>query len=126
MFFAANRGRMKRCARLIASVILVVLTVHLTVGMTFSRCAHSGKLSFGLSHEVESEGNGFHCGCMEVFTEVLPEYAPSDGPDGTPPPAVLSFFRLPEHPLSVLAFPRRVLPDGSPGIRLLSTVLLRR
>ena len=117
---------MKRCASLIISLCLIVLTVQMTVGVTFSRCAHSGKISFGLSHEAESEGDGFNCGCLDVFTETLPEYTPSDGPDFLPIPAVLSLLRLPDPALPATAVFGHPRPEGPSAIRLLRSVLLRR
>ena len=121
---------MKRIAKLIISIFLVILTVHMTVGVTFSRCLHSGKLTYGLSHEMENGNgeNGFHCGCLEVFTEILPEYAPSDGPEHTPVPAVfIAFIRATAPVLPLLQQPFRPLPEDPPAaVRLVGSVLLRR
>lgn len=121
---------MKRIANLVISIFLVILTVHMTVGVTFSRCAHSGKLTYGLSHEMENENgdNGFHCGCMEVFTEILPEYAPSDGPETTPVPAApVSVIRTAVPMPPVFQCLPRPLSAGPPAaVRLVGNVLLRR
>lgn len=121
---------MKRIAKLIVSILLVILTVHMTVGVTFSRCVHSGKLTYGLSHEAENDGgdNGFHCGCLEVFSEILPEYAPSDGVEFDPVPATpVAVIRTAVPVLPLLHSPLRPLSDSPPAaVRLLGSVLLRR
>lgn len=121
---------MKRFVKFVISIFLVILTVHMTVGVTFSRCAHSGKMTYGLSHEAEDgDGEtGFHCGCLEIFTEILPEYTPSAGPEYSPAPAVLAAAI--QAPVPVLPAVRNLphaLQAGPPAaLRLLGSVLLRR
>ena len=121
---------MKRWVKLIISILLVTLTVHMTVGVTFTHCRHSGKIALGISNEMEKDGySGIHRDCMEVFTEILADYIPSyeNGQvfHNTVLPPV--FGSIAVQNLSIVSFITRPIPDRSPAVLcLLGAIMLRR